>query len=606
MHCQRTEKIGNVLLRRVTDEKHEPFVRADLTSLDELRRSFENRVNRVLDDEDFRFRSSFLEYHLSPARHNLLKWFPFNPNGTLLEIGAECGVLTGLFCRKLGKVTALEKSYQKAHINAQRHAIYKNLEIVVGSFENLDDKQQVDYITVIGTLNYIKEYSCEENVNSFLSKIYKMLKPNGTLILTAENKLPLAYNGHPLRENNGTVLKPSHYLPRGSTATTFSKKRLTDLLYSKGFASLEWYYTFPDYIMPHKVFSDSINPRDLNRVWPLCPIRGPFNEFADSFLVFARKARSLMPSRCLGFIGANRRRKKVFRINSRICEENQNRVFVKSADNDDAIPFLQKIVQRDKLAREFFRGYAAVITGTLKGSFLFYPYLNQPTLEVLVADEIKRGDAGFGMTFVEDYTGFVQRLPSKKCRPEGFIKEFGIPSYELAKPVRCLLFGPLDCIPRNILVDDESWYIVDHEWTYEFPIPTDFLIYRGIYSLAINLQECIQSHATSERPVALFCGYGRHRTYIPHSWLKLIRSTEIPLERLAHWNWLFQSKVLPSSRQVHLRLKARPKMLQNVKCPSVEMIFSEMWRKIKPNQIYRSLVDFFEKNIGASFTRLRS
>lgn len=49
-------------------------------------------------------------YHLSPLRANLLEWYPFEETATLLEIGAGCGALTGLFSNKVSKVTAVELS----------------------------------------------------------------------------------------------------------------------------------------------------------------------------------------------------------------------------------------------------------------------------------------------------------------------------------------------------------------------------------------------------------------------------------------------------------------------------------------------------------------
>ena len=36
-------------------------------------------------------------YHLSDIRHNLLEWYDFRPEGSLLEIGSGCGAMTGLF-----------------------------------------------------------------------------------------------------------------------------------------------------------------------------------------------------------------------------------------------------------------------------------------------------------------------------------------------------------------------------------------------------------------------------------------------------------------------------------------------------------------------------
>lgn len=54
-------------------------------------------------------------YHLSPKRRNLLEWYPFRSEAALLEIGAGCGALTGLFCEKDSHVTAIELSKTGTH-----------------------------------------------------------------------------------------------------------------------------------------------------------------------------------------------------------------------------------------------------------------------------------------------------------------------------------------------------------------------------------------------------------------------------------------------------------------------------------------------------------
>src|SRR5690606_11854603 len=57
-----------------------------------------------------------LRYHLNIERHNLLKWFDFDSNKTLLEVGAGCGAMTGLFCEELKNVVAVEPSSRSAKI----------------------------------------------------------------------------------------------------------------------------------------------------------------------------------------------------------------------------------------------------------------------------------------------------------------------------------------------------------------------------------------------------------------------------------------------------------------------------------------------------------
>src|SRR3989338_8758365 len=72
-------------------------------------------------------------YHLSTCRRNLLEWYPFKNNAHLLEIGAGCGALTGLFCEKVKRVKVVELSKRRAEIIEKRHKDKKNLDIYVGN-----------------------------------------------------------------------------------------------------------------------------------------------------------------------------------------------------------------------------------------------------------------------------------------------------------------------------------------------------------------------------------------------------------------------------------------------------------------------------------------
>ena len=49
-------------------------------------------------------------YHLSPIRENLLEWYEYKKECSVLEIGAGCGAVSGVFCRKTSRVVGIELS----------------------------------------------------------------------------------------------------------------------------------------------------------------------------------------------------------------------------------------------------------------------------------------------------------------------------------------------------------------------------------------------------------------------------------------------------------------------------------------------------------------
>ena len=76
-------------------------------------------------------------YHLSKIRQNLLDWYEFDGDAKLLEIGAECGALTGLFSKKVAQVVAFDEDEDKCTVNRARFS-GNDAVTVVSSAEYVD------------------------------------------------------------------------------------------------------------------------------------------------------------------------------------------------------------------------------------------------------------------------------------------------------------------------------------------------------------------------------------------------------------------------------------------------------------------------------------
>ena len=264
-------------------------------------------VEKVLADKP----SWSMIYHLSEQRENLLSWYPFSKEETLLEVGSGCGAITGLFCEKLKKVTAVELTERRAKITALRHERYKNLTVYAGNIDKIPLEEKYDYVTSIGVLEYAGKYSKSESpFIDFLKKLKSFLKEQGILILAIENKFGLKYWSGAPEDHTGKVFNSLEGYPSSDEARTFSKKELEELLILTGFNSIQFYYPSPDYKFPAEIFSDEYLPNKIqglragltphgfteNKI-PLFNddlvsdgviTAGQFPFFSNSFLVFAK------------------------------------------------------------------------------------------------------------------------------------------------------------------------------------------------------------------------------------------------------------------------------------------------------------------------------
>ncbi len=202
-------------------------------------------------------------YHLSKTRENLLEWYAFDPNGSLLEIGSGCGALTGLFCRKLARVAGIELSRQRSRINAYKNSEFKNAEIYVGNFEQIRLDEMFDYVTLIGVLEYSASYiSGNAPFDAMLQKAGERLRAGGKLILAIENKMGLKYWAGAAEDHTGKAYDGISDYAGISRVRTFTRGELVSMLDRNGYHSHAFYYPMPDYKLPFCIYSDCYLPKE--------------------------------------------------------------------------------------------------------------------------------------------------------------------------------------------------------------------------------------------------------------------------------------------------------------------------------------------------------
>ena len=200
-------------------------------------------------------------YHLSPDRECLLNWLDFPANASLLEIGAGCGALTGLFARRCRHVTASELSPRRAEILRRRHIDAENIELVVGDFRQKVSTRKFDLICVIGVLEYVERYSTHPNAAlEFLSFIKSRLASGGRCLLAIENKFGLKYWAGCREDHTGRWFESIDDYQQSSGIRTYSRHELAALFGRAGFLNQSFFYPLPDYKFPLEVFSDEYLP----------------------------------------------------------------------------------------------------------------------------------------------------------------------------------------------------------------------------------------------------------------------------------------------------------------------------------------------------------
>lgn len=245
-----------------------------------------------------------LLYQLSNIRKNLLSWYPFDKDSSVLEIGSDCGALTGLFCERAKRVVAVESSKTRSEINAYRND-YDNLEIIAGTLDAIRFDEKFDCITLIGALDRADSLvSGDEPQKRLLQLALEHLNPDGVLIVAAMNKYGLKYWSGVKEEDGKSVFDD----PYDNKTPLLSRRGLEELLDSNGISNREVYYPVPDYKLPLYIYTDeSLPEREIinsetveytkenlklfseRKVSDELLKDGMYPDFANSYLIIGRK-----------------------------------------------------------------------------------------------------------------------------------------------------------------------------------------------------------------------------------------------------------------------------------------------------------------------------
>ncbi|WP_059041714.1 glycosyltransferase [Paenibacillus rubinfantis] len=310
----------------------ECYVRKDITNIDYADGSEDYIINIFKELKHIREDSQNLlpfinswgsKYHLSPARHNLfdfIKELLLEKKGPLLELGGGMGAITWWLAQNFKEVDVIEGSLKRAHANVLRNKEFSNVKVYVDNLLNMSfPREKYDIATLIGVLEYIPFYAKSTNPQQtcveLLKEVGDHLEDDGILVVAIENKLGAKYFSGCAEDHNNQLFSGISGYPE-SSAITFSRKELTEVLKNAGYENIQFYHCFPDYKFPSTIIKESENMYDWNYggvMRGLFPSNGQhreylmpdallidslssaqlLHEFSNSFLVLCSKSTSV-------------------------------------------------------------------------------------------------------------------------------------------------------------------------------------------------------------------------------------------------------------------------------------------------------------------------
>ena len=438
-------------------------------------------------------------YHLSHLRENLFNWYPFKKEANLLEIGAGCGALTGLFCDKVSNVTAVELTDKRSQIIYNRHKEKENLEIIVGNLNNIIFHEKFDYIILCGVLEYANQFTHTKNpFKDFLSKIKTHLKDDGVILLALENRLGLKYFAGCREDHLGDYFIGINNYPNIDSVKTFSKGELEKLIQESGFHDYKFYYPYPDYKFPNTIHSDELieripytkeipnydqtrinlfNERSLNKTLANEKIS---KHFSNSFLVELKNNNFTRDEEII-FAKINADMKEEFRTKT-IIKKNKNSTYViKSPLHPKA---KNHIINMHKQPPKY--GAIKYLPNKLNNNYIIYDFIEYNPMTNEILGYLHSNDKKSFLNMVRRFYNSLKEnsFESNTYHDENFSKIFG--NKKTVEKLHCHNYSNIDLIFENIFLINQEFIAIDYEWSFNFPIPVEYTLYRTISNYTTN------------------------------------------------------------------------------------------------------------------------
>ena len=459
-------------------------------------------------------------YHLSHERENILSWYPFAPEAKVLEVGSGCGAVTGAFCASAESVTCIDLSRKRSSINAQRHRESGNITIRLGNFQDVEKDLDCDfdYATLIGVFEYGKGYiGGEKPYHGFLTTIMRHIRPGGKLLLAIENKFGLKYWAGCREDHVGAYFEGLEGYQNTAGVRTFTRPELIQIMEECGYHDYRFYYPYPDYKFPVAIYSDEYLPKtgELNRnicnfdrsrlvlmdegkVYDQILESGLFPLYANSFFVeiikpqepdgekdAAKHSQTEEPLERVLYTKYSSGRNKDFSIQTRIVRGSDGKnILYKKAEYQEGQSHIAHIAEDEQKLASLWqeRGQLCANRCNVRKGRIEFEYLQGVTVEEELDELLAKGRQQEAADLLSAATARIRESAQAEgfhMTPE-FKQVFGAAAISPEEP--SFPVADVDLIFSNLLkTEDGKWHVLDYEWTFFFPVPVDFLLFRALH-----------------------------------------------------------------------------------------------------------------------------
>lgn len=403
----------------------------------------------------------------SNLRANIIAWLPIQKTDVVCCIGSSSDAITEKLKEMSDFVTCISK---KEPLPMEKY----------------------DYLICFGKVP-------EADLKVFIAS----LSETGKLVWAVENAYGMKYLAGAKETASGEYFGAVEAIKEAEGMT---REEIKACLKEAGYAWQAFYYPFPDYYFTVSLYSDEYLPKqgelidqignfdterlvlfDESKAMDAAIARGKFKDFSNSYLVIAGKAGA---SQCINeegesisFVKFSNDRGMKHNIRTLMTKSTDSKPhLLKIADTKQALPQIEKLKQSYHALTEIYAGTNLSVNAYKERKYgVELEFLSGHTLEEELDLLLEQGKKEEAISKISSVFEVMRSCKSQKEfeMTEEFCKVFG--NRNLQDGLLAVSVCDIDFIMSNILVGKEgAWTLIDYEWTFQFPVPVNFMIYRNI------------------------------------------------------------------------------------------------------------------------------
>ena len=418
-------------------------------------------------------------YDFKVIRQSLFEWYPMSGSDRVLVVNDNEGFVAELFSSRC-------KCDESSH--------FQDL------LEMRNNNDKYDIVIMYDLYAFCIE--SDTDIKTVIDTLVSLKSDNGAVLLAMENKLGLKYFAGCREEQKGEYFVGiEDYHNWNTDIRPLSKKEIEDIIKSLD-VSYKFYYPYPDYKYPTMIYSDNCLPKegelfrnirnidreryvilDERRTFDSIIKAGLFPELANSFLIEITDRDNQVQ-----YTKYSTDRDKRFAIRTdRLVDEDNNAIINKHALFQEGKKHLDHMIKMGEILSERYKDTIIISKSTLRDNALNNEFVSGKPYEKFITDLIDHREKD---KFLEELNLYINKIyfSSGETKPFSmtpeFIEVFGeheaLNDYDLKSD----FVTDIDMVFENIIVSESGqWQLIDYEWTFDFPIPREYVLFRTLHYL---------------------------------------------------------------------------------------------------------------------------